>query len=74
MSEIIALKAGETSPTGLVYGKIQAIPQSTFVATPADKVDETENEPILMTLRINKVSAGNWKNITCLTGMLIIYP
>ncbi len=74
MSEIIQLKAGETSPIGKVYGQIQAIPQSTFVATPAVDEDGITNEPITMTLVINETSNGNWTDITCLTGILVLYP
>ncbi|WP_107037846.1 hypothetical protein [Brumimicrobium mesophilum] len=74
MSEIRKLSQGESSEPGKVYGKIQAIPQSMFRATPVHDDDGIENEPIEMTLQPNRESVGEWKDIVVLKGVFLIYP
>lgn len=74
MSEIRKLAQGESSVPGKIYGKIQAVPQSMFRGTPVLDDDGIENEPIEMTLTVNSVSEGQWKDITVISGLIILYP
>lgn len=70
--EIIELKVGESTPTGIVYGAIKAIPKSNFRATPAIDTDGNTNTPIDIELVEGDVLNGKWKNIRLLRGRLLL--
>ncbi|HLW38815.1 MAG TPA: hypothetical protein VKX31_00395, partial [Brumimicrobium sp.] len=72
MLKIKELSAGETSLQGEVYGHIQAVPQSTFVAT--SSLDDNTNEPKTITLNPGAYLFGNWKEIRVISGKILLYP
>src|SRR5690554_3623700 len=74
MSEITELIAGQTSDLGEVFGRIQAVPQSTFIATAAIDTDGQPNEPMTITLNAGLETNGAWKDITVVSGKVVLYP